>query len=906
MPDWKEEVLRRLAPLKLAPARELELAEELAAHLGDRYDELRSAGIAENEAREEVLRELHNADIVTAESFQRAGEPRRTATEPGAPKTANPLLDLMRDLRYGARAVRRSPAITAFIVATVAVGIGANTTVFTIINTFLLNPLPVRNASELVAVASAETKTGAPSADLLPVSFLNLRDLQRRNAVFSGVAGYTSPTTMTLADGAGSRRLFAEVVTANYFDTLGLSPAAGRFFSPGASGPPEIVVSYAAWKVKFGGAADLLRRTLRINNVNFAVIGIAPKGFMGVNAIFGPDVWIPAGTARELLDSELRASLNSRGAALFHGVGRLRPGVTEAQADGNLKAVGAALESEYPDVNAGRTLEVRPIREALFGGSQAPMLFGSIGLMVVVAVVLLMACCNVANLLLARAASRRQEVAVRLAMGANRGRLIRQLLTESILLGLLSGLVGLAAGVLGNRLVWAFRPAEVAANLPDPKLDFRVFAFTVAVALITGLVFGLAPALSASRADVVEALKEESRSAGRSRRAVSFANTLIVGQVAVSLVALVTAALFVQSLRRAYGIDPGFDAGHLAVFMVNPGELGYGQARTEQFYREVRARVAALPGVSSDTWSQNMPLWGRVGIIQIEGREQRSKADAITTITNTVDTDYFRTMRIAMLEGRDFTADDRDGALPVAIVNDTLAKRYWPNQEAIGKRLKFPGDARFRQVVGVVRTANYSTIGEPPQPCVYVPLRQNYSSGMTLYVRSAREASSIMTAVQHEIRAVDPQISVTDVRTGRTIIDQGLWGPKIGATLLGVFGLLALGLASIGLYGVLAYSVIRRRREIGVRMAMGAERRSVLALVLRQGMTLVGVGLAIGIVVSLLLGRVLSSHLYGVSAGDPASLASALGVLLAVAMLACWAPAWAASRVDPITALRES
>jgi len=402
-------------------------------------------------------------------------------------------------------------------------------------------------------------------------------------------------------------------------------------------------------------------------------------------------------------------------------------------------------------------------------------------------------------------------------------------------------------------------------------------------------------------------LKEETRSAGSSRRRVSLANTLLAGQVAVSLVLLVVASLFLRSIEREYVIDPGFQTKHLALFMLYPGQAGYDRVRTEQFYKQVLDRIGQVPGVASVSWSSNLPLWGRKETgLTIEGQEARKKSEAISVVVNTVDLNYFSTMGIPLVEGRDFSENDRDVSTPAAIINDTMAAKYWPNQDPLGKRFQLPQGKSFLQVVGVAKTTNYQTLGEPPQACVYLPLRQNYADSMILYLRSERDPSAVLSSVQEEIHSLDPGLPLEDIRTGTKVIDQALWWSKMGVGLLGVFGFLALGLASVGLYGIMAYSVNQRRREIGVRMALGADQGNVSLLVLRQGMTVVGSGVVAGMVLSLLLGRVLSRFLYGVSGSDPLSLGGASFALLAVAFVACYLPARSASRVDPLVALREA
>ena len=498
-------------------------------------------------------------------------------------------------------------------------------------------------------------------------------------------------------------------------------------------------------------------------------------------------------------------------------------------------------------------------------------------------------------------------MAVRLALGASRGRLIRQLLTESVVLALASGIAGLVIAREGIVLLNSFRPAQVANNLAQAQLDPTVFVFALLISVVTGLIFGIVPAMQSTRPDIAETLKQETRNTGRSRRRISFGNTLLVGQVAFSLVALITAGLCLRSIQHAYTINPGFETKKLALILTNPGQAGYNQARSEQFYREARERASQVPGVVSISWASNLPFWARpTRSLNIEGEERRDKANPVMTIVNTVDLDYFSTLGIGMTAGRDFSSYDRDGSVPVAIVNETMAARFWPNQNPIGKRFQFTGDTFFRQVVGVVKTANYQSLGELPQVCVYVPLRQNFAGWMVMYVRTTADPSSVLSALQRELRGIDPQIPVEDVRTASTVIDQVLWGAKLGVGLLSVFGFLALGLASIGLYGMMAYSVSRRRREIGLRMALGAEQSGVMGLILRQGMLLVGIGVAIGIAASVFVGRALSTLLFNVSPLDPISLATASLVLVLVALAACYLPARRASRVDPLVALRDA
>jgi predicted permease len=911
MPDWNTIVRDRIAPLRLEPAAECSLAEELAQHLEDRYDEYRNGGADEEEARQKVLSELDDLYPLRTELEGRHGAVKYDPVEDYSAPSANFRGEIWRDLRFAVRTMRKNPLFVLSVALILGLGIGANTTVFTVINTLILNPLPVPNSSGLMGIGLAKVGSTSTSAAPLPASYSDLKDYQAKNAAFRSLAGYTSPRILTWHTGTGSQRMFSELVTGNYFQTLGLTPAKGRFFLPEEDSAPGAhavaVMNYGTWAARFGGDSDIIGKALRLNKIVFTIIGVAPPSFIGANGIFGPDLWIPAAMAEQLLPNEMHSALSDRSKVAFQAVGRLRPGITIAQAQANMAAVAASLAREYPVEDEGRTVTVRPIRDVLFASansSSTSILFASTGLLLVVGIVLLIACSNVANLLLARAAVRQQEMAVRLAMGASRQRLVRQLLTESVLLGCLSGLVGLFMAYGGLHLLFGALPAS--GNFVTPKLDWTVFGFALLVSFASSFLFGTIPAWKASGANVAETLKQEARTMGRSRRGVTLGSALLVGQVAFSFLLLAVAALFLRSIGQAYAMDPGFQTAHLAIFMTSPGQAGYGTAQTKAFYKDVRERVTRLPGIASVSWASNLPLWGRtVSGLEVEGRQARSRADKIATIVNTVDTGYFETAGVRIESGRDFMNNDRDTTTPVVIINQKLANDYWPGVNVLGKHLRLPGETRWREIVGVAKSANYTSWGEPPQLCVYVPLDQNYSDAMTLYVRSQGDPQQILRSVQREIHDAGPQVLSTDMRTGREIIDGGLFQAKMGVVLLSVFGLLALGLASVGLYGIMAYSVQQRQREIGLRMALGASRTSVLSLILKQGMSLVLAGVLIGFAAALLVGRLLGSMLYGVGANDPISLAAAALVLLTVALLACYVPGRWASRVDPLVTLRE-
>jgi predicted permease len=819
--------------------------------------------------------------------------------------------DLLRDVKYGLRSLGRVPVFSSFAILTLALGVGASTTVFTLVNTLLLHPFPAVDPGHLVCVYATPIKSQKQSGNLLPISYLNLEDYQRRNTTLSGVGGFSPALVTTLTEDTGSERFFGQLVTSGYFETLGITPAKGRFFLPGEistpGSAPVAVLSYNAWKLRFHQAADIVGTTIKINQTVFTVVGVAPRGFIGVSAIFGPDVWLPATMAAQVMPAPLQDILQDRAKPFFQAVARLKPGVGRSAAEANLQTAAANLQQEYPDANSGNTVSVQPVTAALFSGmgGERGVTFVSAVLLVIVGLVLLIACSNVANLLMARAVSRRQEIAVRLAVGARRGRLVRQLLTESVILAISGGIVGLGFGYEGCRLLWSFRPSEVVRNLVDPRFDGTVFLFAFVLSVATALIFGVWPALRASKTDMVRSLKD-THLAAPSGSSARIQKILLAGQVALSLVSLIAASLFIRAVQRAYGIDPGFDEKHLAIFMMNPEQVGYDSARLAAFQREITDRIVTLPGIEAASWTSNLPFWSTPSRgVAIEGQEQLRKSEILNTVTNTVGVDYFKAMRIPLVDGRIFTDGDREDTLAVVIINEVLARKYWPAGDSLGKHIQLIGDNVPRQIIGVVKNSNYTTLGETPQPCVYLPLRQNPGGNFSLFVRASADPATVLGEVQREVKRLAPKVQISDIRTGATLMNQILWSARIVLSLLGVFGLIALTLASVGLYGLLAYLVRGRQREVGVRMALGASRSAILRLVLREGMMLVFAGLGIGQGISLLVGRLFSKMLFGLSPADPSSLVSASAVMILVAALACYLPAWAASRMDAMKALKD-
>jgi predicted permease len=908
MADWRHVVRTRLTELRLTAAAESELTEELAQHLEDLDHELRTGGASHEDAYRETLSELDDICALRT-GLDRNQRMTKHESVPIGDAASNTFADdLQRDLRYAGRVIRTNPVFVLVVMLTLGLGIGANTTVFSVINTLILNPMPVSEPSELVAVASVAALGTAETNTLMPLSHPNFADYQTQNSVFRSLAGYARMRALTWQTQAGSQGLMSEFVTGNYFSTLGVGVAMGRTFTVEADAPGRAhavaVMNYGTWQTRFGGAPDIVGRQLRLNDVIVTVVGVTQPGFIGVNGLVGPDLWLPFGLAKQLLPSEMRTADGDRAKPVLQGVARLRPGVTLPEAQANVTTLASVLAREYPASNEGQAAAVRPIGDVLFGGGSRMIRFAGVVLAIVAGVVLLIACSNVANLLLARAAARQHEMAVRVALGASRARLVRQLLTESLSLSLLSGAVGLLICYVAMQLLAKTLPAS--GTFVTSRIDGTVLLFVLVISLATGFIFGAFPAISMSRSGAAGVLKE-ARAAGRTTRKVTFGNALLVGQVALSFLLLVMAALFLRSIQRAYEIDPGFKADHLAVFITNPGQAGYGEPQIRAFYQDVRARVSRMPEVESVSWSSNMPLFARpVSGLAVEGRPQRSSTNSSTTIVNTVDRNYFETTGVVIEKGRPFSEIDRPSSLPVVIVNEKVAQDYWPGEDALGKRIQVPGEQQMREIVGVARTANYSSWGEPPQRCVYVPSEQNHLATMTLYVRAKGDPAQIVSSVVREINAAGPQVLVNGIRTGQQVIDGSLFQARIGVALLSVFGLLALGLVSIGLYGILAYAVHQRQREIGLRMALGASRATVLRWVLKQGMSLVLIGVAIGIAAALLVGRALSGILYGVQPSDAISLAAAAFVLGGVALVACYLPARWATRVDPLVALRQA
>ncbi len=810
---------------------------------------------------------------------------------------------LWQDLRYGARMLVKKPGFTLIAVLTLALGIGANTAIFTWLKAIFLQPLPgVAASHRLVTLHSVLTRSGNRA---IALSYPDYRDYRDRNKVFSGLTAFDL-STFNLLDGDGQpERIWGLLVSGNYFDVLGVRAAVGRTFAPDEDRTPGthpvVVISHQLWQRRFAADPALIGKTIKLNQRDFTVIGVAAAGFSGsfVGATF--DLWAPLMMSPQLTPAGNR--LDERGEQWLSAIGRLKNGVTFEQAQADVQTVAAQLAKDYPqtDEGMGATLFTL-VSEPNGAGQMAPVLAV---LMVVAGLVLLVACANVANLLLARAAGRGRELGIRTALGACRARLIWQMLTESLLLAMLGGMSGMLLAVWLSDAMSSMLPQiglPLGLNL---AWDYRVPGFALALTLLTVVAVGLVPALRATKVDPVVSIRNEAGATSALMRRSRLRGALVVTQIAVSLVLLVGAGLFIRSLMQARKVNPGFDPERALLLSMDLFPNGYDEKRGAEFYRQLVAHVAALPGVESASLSSQVPptlLGGSSSSYEIEGYVPR--ADELINIEyEVIAPRYFQTMRIPLIRGREFGEADQAQSAPVVIVNETMARRYWAGQSPVGRRLRY-GDGKWRTVIGVARDVKYSGATEPAQPWIYHPLDQRYRSGMTLVLRTAGDPWQALTGLRGAVRALDATLPVFDEKTLASHSGVSLFLDRMAVAFLGAFGLLALALAAIGLYGVMAYSVVQRTREIGIRMALGAQTNDVLKLVIGQGMTLTLTGVALGLLGAFALTRLMKNLLFGVSATDPLTFVMIASLLTAVALLACWIPARRAAKVDPMVCLR--
>ena len=818
---------------------------------------------------------------------------------------------MFQDVRFAIRSAFRNPALTSVIVISLALGIGANTTIFTLINAVFLRPLPVKDPASLAQVFTVMPK----SSDYQTLSLANYRDFRDNVTEFSGLAAFNF-IGANMVGGTEPIATGGQLVTGNYFQVLGVDAALGRTITPeedttlGAS--PVMVISAGFWKRAFASDPDVVGSTVTLNGFKFTVIGIMPAAFKGLQTLGNVDFWAPLAMYEQLVTGETaRTFYTARNALSFQVIGRLQPGVTLDHARQAMKTMAKRLEEQYPTENEGRSVELFPLTEAALGVGGRDNLVRSGGLLLAATgLVLLIACGNVASLLLARAMERRKEIAIRLSVGAPRWRLIRQLLAESGVLAVLGGGAGILLASFGRDLLWSFRPTGMRDDFLDLSLEPQVLWFTVALSLLTGILFGLLPAIQGSRLDLVSAIKSQTEApshGGRWSLGLDLRDILVAGQVAVSLLALIGAGLFLRSLHEAQRLNPGFRTEGLTVMFVNVGAQGYSPQRGMQFFRDTVERVRQIPGVKSAAWGEAVPQFsGQAARRRMfpEGRELPQELLSLFVPFNGIWPGYFATVGIPIIKGRDFTDADRDGSELVAIVNETTARMYWPGEDPVGKRFKHRLNPNFYTVVGVARDAKYGGLGSATQPHLYYPALQYYTPAMTLAVRTSEDPRAVLPAVRQVIRELDATMPLPTALTMAEVLRGNLWTARLGAMLLAVFGLLAVTLTTIGVYGVMAYSVTQRTHEIGIRMALGAAHADVLRMVMRHGLKLTVLGVAVGLAAAFGVTRSIASLLY-VSPTDSLTFTAISALLAAVAMLASLLPARRATRVDPLVALRQ-
>jgi len=815
---------------------------------------------------------------------------------------------LLKDIRYGVRMLLKNPGVTLVSIVTLAFGIGANTAIFSGVSAFLMRPLSVPNAGELIRPLEIAEDRGVSDE----MSYPDYLDYRNQATSFTGLA---AEDMLQVAIDSENQNdvIWGQVVSANYFDVLQVTPAMGRGFLPdedktvGAN--PVVVLSHSFWQRRLGSDPNIVGKVVQLNNRGYHVIGVGPETFIGTKFALALDFWVPISMSEELRPNP--GILNERGAHWMNVIGRLKPGVSIAQASAEMSAIAARLNQAYPD-NRASTTQAKVMTEVDGRFEDMGGVFKSAGAiaMAIVGLILLIACANVANLMLARAAARRKEIGIRLALGANRARLIRQLLTESMLLSVLGGGLGLLLAFWVTDLMQGFVPV-LEYNIVNNffAIDSRALIFTLVISLGTGLIFGLAPAWHSSNPDVVPVLKGDPEAASRGkRRAFTLRNVLVVAQVSLSLVVLVCGGLFIKSFRKAQTMDPGFDNRNGLLLSLSPTLIGYEEEQARGFYRQVIERVSHVPGVEAAAFTRTLPLGdssNSSGPILREGEILARGTAGRNIMNNVVGAGYFKTMQIPFVEGRDFDDRDQPKTQRVIIINQQMAQILWPGESAVGKRIFIGADSKDPlEVVGVVRTGKYRNLAEDPKPFYYYAMGQRRPTTMALIIRSSADPRSLVGAIRGQIQALDRRVPIFAIKTMDEHMTYALWAPSMAASFSLAFGVLAILLSAVGLYSVMAYVVSQRTREVGIRMALGADRRDVMKMITRQGMRLAAIGVGIGLVLSLALAQVLSSLLIGVSGYDVPTFILVPVLLVAVALVACYLPARRATKVDPLVALR--
>jgi putative ABC transport system permease protein len=892
MPEWKEEVRKCLAALKLAPAQESEIVEELAQHLEDVYERALRSGASEFEARRAAHQELAGGLLNELPPSQK---PLHQEPVFERSRRFNLLADLLHDLRYAARLQRKNPAFTIIAVIALALGIGANTAIFSVVNTVLLRPLPYKDPERLVMVWEDATKHGYPRDTPAAANFVDWRD---QSQVFEAMAAIAE-ISFNLTGAGDPERFEGRRVSATLFPLLGVEPQIGRVFTAAEDQPGAervVLLSYGLWQRRFGGDPNIVGKPLTLNGESYIVVGVMPASFQFPSS--DDEAWVPIAFTQQ--------EASNRGRHYLEVLARLKPGVSLAQAQSEMSTIATRLQQQYPEQNADLGAVVQPLHEHLVGDIKPALLIllGAVGL------VLLIACANVANLLLARAAVRQKEIAVRVALGAKRRRLIRQFLTESILLSTLGGIVGLGIAYGGLFLLRAFIPENI-SQAREISIDFKVLAFTLIVSVLTGVIFGLAPAIQATRFNQMETLKEGGRDAATGGSGKRLRSLLVMSEVAISLVLLIGAGLLINSFLRLRNVDPGFRADNLLTMKIVLPEPKYAKfQRRAAFYTDLVQRVQSLAGVRSAAVTTNLPLYrqGNSISISIEGRPAPPPGQELIVVTRIISPAYFETMSIPLLKGRALTDQDTETSPNVVVISETMANRFWPGEDPIGKRIaagrvRTPED--WIQVVGVVKDVRQFELTADPKPQMYISYRQaGFFAPRDLVVKTDVDPASMAATVRKAVWDIDKDQPVSNIRTMEEILSESIARQRFSMLLLAIFAGVALVLAGVGIYGVMSYSVAQRTHEIGIRMALGAQTGAVLKLAVGYGMKLVIAGIVVGLIAAFALTRLMATLLFGVTATDPATFTLISLLLIAVAALASYIPARRATRVNPIIALR--
>jgi putative ABC transport system permease protein len=906
MPEWRQEISQQLAGLNLSATREAEIVEEVSQHIDDRYRELVTGGATEEESRRMALEEISEEKLL-AKGLERVEhqEPQEPVVFGGREKK-NLLAGVWQDTRYGVRILASNPAFTAVAAVTLALGIGLNTAIFSMVNAILLRPLPVSHPEQIYTL-SASGKGGGNA-----FSYPDLEDIRKQTtSLFSDIAGVQILGTTGLSMAGKSERMWTDFVTGNFFAIPGVRPALGRFILPSegqvAGADPVLVLNYAFWQGHLGADRNIVGKKAAVNGRPVTIVGVAPEGFRPISTLIETQGYMPLGMA--VVDNQTKNDfLNDRQDKRLILIARLRPGVTEDKIRSVLDVLAKRQAAEYPKADDWKVLKAFPLPPT-GPTSDPPEGLGVVGalFLTLAAVVLILACVNVANILLVRASVRRGEIAIRTALGAQRGRIIGQLLTESLLLALLGGVGGVVVGLVGS---YVLSSLSLHMDFPialDLHFDWRVFGYALALALVSGVIAGIAPAWRATSGDWNEVLHGSGRTTTAGGHGLR--KGLVMAQVGGSLMLLIVAGLFVRSLLKIQESDLGFDPQHVLNVALNPGLAGYSETQSYEFVDSVLERVRALPGIESASLAATVPMGGNnMGEdIAVEGLAPPSQQQTPSAGYNIVSPAYFETMGIRILHGREIDGTDKQNSVHVAVINQAMAERFWPGKDPIGKRFSLVGDLNHPlEVVGVVRNSRTSDLFSPQRPFYYIPFAQQRVLPVTLQMRTFGNPEAMGPAVIGLVRSLAPALPVAGAQTMTDALNtpNGLWFFRLGAGLAAAMGILGLILAIIGVYGVVSYMATQRTHEIGIRLALGARPGQVLSMIFGQGVRIVLPGTVIGLLAAFALARVMRGVLVGVTSTDPLTFAGVSLLLTFVALAASYIPARRATKVDPMVALR--